>query len=353
VSLNAISSNPDYVVVVLKGASDRLPSLHLEGSICDLAEAIGALHEGASVATAAATKNSTAAELNEKEPPLADAASVVLSMSRDLLSQVADAMIKRLAGLTTLNLRRLLQVFAVHRLQADALVEAIEAEVERRREHLLTVLHPETDRVTLDDALVHLTANAAFIKKSLIGGEEEQERGHIAAAPFKTIRKGLRYIFGRDKHENTAPSHSSCKEHQESDKSDSDYKSDVHDNQQPAVVNAPTSEDDDSLLVESEEDRHEQAYTRLREAIEQSLDALVEAAYAAQDLAVTGKNDHDDDGKIVQDLFELGRCDELIANYYRQWDLEFGTQAGFDNSYSGEGRRRDMAKRLLSSQLLP
>jgi hypothetical protein len=340
VSLNAVSSNPAYIVVVLKCAIDRLPSLLQEASICDLAEALGALHEGANVLTTASTKNSTEAELNEEESPIVDAASVILSMSRDLLSQLANAMTNRVGELTTVKLRRMLHVYAVYRLRADELVEAIEAEVEQRREHLVSVLHPETARITLGDALLHVVANAAFIKKSLIGGgEEEEERGSFAA-PFKTLRKGLQYVFGCAKPQKTPPSQSSSKGPHKRD-TDGDH------NQQSAAENAPNiSKDDDSLLVESEENRHEQD-TRLREEIEQSLEALEEALFMAQDLAAAKNNNHDERA-IVQDLFELGRCDELIANYYRHCESEEST--GLDNS--SQGRRRDMAKRAMS-QLLP
>ena len=293
-------SDPSYLLVVLKQAHDEAPKLDSGEDLCSLGETVALLKE------ALKTGGSASDESRPNKPskdPLAEvdmrnanytqtkkAGSTtvedeLLDLCDKLLSLIANKARDGIKDFPAQELRRLLSVYSLLPFQADSLIYDIDAEVISRL--------PGSD--TPSSILVEEVLQDAKEKSESVQRELFHETDEPA---LKALKNGLMSLF-RSNDENGSPEETSL----------------------------PSA---------------------LATLIQESINSTVEASAALQEMQETLHVSIDSIGQQSSEgtYFELGRCQELIANYRR---IEFSTGARrsrYDES------RKDMAKRVLS-RLLP
>lgn len=205
-----------------------------------------------------------------------------------LLASMAEQAKSEVSSASALELQRLLSVYSLLPFQADVLVDTIEAEVNARL--------PKSGNqpmIMVEDLLHQAREKSEFVQKELF--QDEESSGMRAA-----LKNGIMSLFR-------------------------------------SVESADGNESSDTLPKE------------IASMIQDSITTTVEASSALQQMQESLHVSIDSIGQRNSEgtYFELGRCQELIANYRR---VEFST--GTRRSRYDEEGRKIVSKRVLS-RLLP
>jgi len=288
----------------------KIPDIESPPIVCDLTETVSRLEsllveesEDKLVSASTAETNRTA-ETENLERGEVPSASVSPpddqeQIGSDLRAEVVRTMAvlscrsTELVGvMTATELRRLVTVYSLSPYRADKLLDKIEHEVERRTEQLKELVRSSS--ATVQDRLLDITSQAELLRKTLRGESE---------SPFAGLRDRLRNFFvGEDE----------------------------------------TEQDGDATEKAEAQAKH-------LEMADETLTSVIGFGEYADILTSTCRSSLDKATQNMEEgaLFELGRCNELIA-HYRRINFDSGKR---ENRYDQESRRV-VTKRILS-RLLP
>lgn len=294
-----------YSIEILRHTISRVENLDDSLVLCELIEAAAALRE---ILNNEVTKededtslkpepNTEGLDPNDEDGVYPDELAIASDLSLTIDSLIA-AMSKiskdLLPRMSHTELRRLLAVYSFTPIRADELIAAIQLEIDRRRYDIIQ----GSRRTAMSDMFDRLEKGAIHALRV------QQELTNRPGSPFSGIKEVFKSFF---RHGN------------------------------------------DGDEAESDDKAAEKA--RILDELNEALSCLIDAANYARKLSSVAHDRSKEEPAALDHeqstLFELGKCDELLA-HYRRVDFESGQR----QTRLDEVLRRDMAKRVLS-RLLP
>lgn len=316
--MNYLATDKDFLCNILKAIEMKYSELKPDDSCC-IAESIALLKDGLAPGhlhdtsrssgkqSVSETAQSTEVDeedeehsdgittenksLNRKEPSsqIGSIEQDLHQLCDDILAHVGTVARKDAAILSTKDIRCLLSVYSLLPFQDDALIESLSSVVALRRTHL-----EQLPRESLGSLLRTARSSAESVKDTAFGHTE-------SGSVFEQLKNGFISYFS-------------------------------------SMQKTASQESGDDSLTEE-----------LLTSMQLSIDRASDASKSAEDLerALGFTLDSIFSSMKRGTAFELGQCEELIANYYR---VNF--VAGTFRSRYNKARARDIAKRVLS-RLLP
>jgi len=294
-----------YIIEILRHTISRIENLNDSHVLCELIEAAAALREMLNNEVAKEDEdtslktepNTEGLDPNDEEGVYPDELTIASDLSFTIdsliatLSKISKDLLPRLSHT---ELRRMLAVYSFTPIRADELISAVQSEMDRRRFDII-----QGSRQTALSDIFDRLEKGAFHARHV-----QQELTNRPGSPFSGIKEVFKSFFRHG--------------------SDGDE-------------------------AESDDKAAEQA--RILDELNEALSCLIDAAEYARKLSNTA-HDRSNEESVALDheqsaLFELGKCDELLA-HYRRVDFESGQRQTRLDEVLG----RDMAKRVLS-RLLP
>ncbi len=301
-------SDPHFLLLVLQRVHNKAGKLEGIEELCSLAETLALLKEALRTADTPKEDITRTAkiklEVNEKDKELTEDTSAdnenssqspefVVVLIENELVKICDELLNFISHssrgvvktATTSELRRLLAVYSLLPFRADDLINEIEKEIDAR------LSTPDSQPwITVEKRLRDAKERSESLQRKLF--HETESSG------LTVLKNGFMSLFG-------------------------------------------SSEDNESAEKNLSDE--------LIEMIRASINSTIEAATSLQEMKETLDVSIDSIGQqnMEKKYFELGRCQELIANYRR---IEFST--GSRRSRYDKERRKDISKRVLH-RLLP